>query len=110
MRCAPGRSTIIVLLKLPFQCWHAGSLMPAQPRLCSILLAFTTPIFVSNAANPAGIGFDAAAGSISNFQAAEGLSVSLFAAEPMVRNPTDMDIDERGRVWITEGINYRSSF
>ena len=28
----------------------------------------------------------------------------------MVRNPTDMDIDERGRVWICEGVNYRSSF
>src|ERR1700683_1336166 len=28
----------------------------------------------------------------------------------MVRNPTDMDIDERGRVWVTEGVNYRSSF
>src|SRR5205823_13903158 len=29
---------------------------------------------------------------------------------PMVRNPTDMDIDARGRVWITEGVNYRSTF
>ena len=28
----------------------------------------------------------------------------------MVKNPTDMDIDERGRVWITEGVNYRSTF
>src|SRR6185369_3978081 len=33
-----------------------------------------------------------------------------FASEPMVRNPADMDIDARGRVWITEGVNYRSSF
>jgi putative membrane-bound dehydrogenase-like protein len=44
------------------------------------------------------------------FAVADGLAVSLFAAEPMVRNPTDMDIDERGRVWIAEGVNYRSSF
>jgi putative membrane-bound dehydrogenase-like protein len=42
--------------------------------------------------------------------AADGLKVSLFASEPMVVNPADMDIDERGRVWITEGANYRSSF
>ena len=41
---------------------------------------------------------------------AEGLEVTLFAAEPMVRNPTDMDIDERGRVWICEVVNYRSTF
>ncbi|NJN34665.1 MAG: hypothetical protein HC817_10845 [Saprospiraceae bacterium] len=31
----------------------------------------------------------------------------LFAAEPMVSNPTNMDIDSRGRVWITEANNYR---
>ncbi len=41
---------------------------------------------------------------------ADGLEVTLFAAEPMVRNPTDIDIDERGRVWVAEGVNYRSSF
>ncbi len=38
---------------------------------------------------------------------AEGLEATLWAAEPMVNNPTTMDIDSRGRVWITEGLNYR---
>jgi len=38
---------------------------------------------------------------------AEGLQASLFASEPMMVNPCDMDVDERGRVWITEGANYR---
>ncbi len=38
---------------------------------------------------------------------ADGLEVSLFASEPMMVNPCDMDIDARGRVWITEGANYR---
>lgn len=28
----------------------------------------------------------------------------------MLRNPTDIDIDSRGRVWVCEGVNYRSSF
>jgi len=42
--------------------------------------------------------------------AADGLEAALFASEPMVVNPADMDIDERGRVWITEGANYRSTF
>jgi putative membrane-bound dehydrogenase-like protein len=37
----------------------------------------------------------------------DGLEVTLFASEPMVRNPADMDIDSRGRVWVTEGANYR---
>jgi hypothetical protein len=27
----------------------------------------------------------------------------VFAAEPMVVNPADLDIDARGRVWVTEG-------
>ena len=47
---------------------------------------------------------------IKQFAVAEGLQVKLFASEPTVRNPTDMDIDERGRVWVVEGVNYRSTF
>jgi putative membrane-bound dehydrogenase-like protein len=39
----------------------------------------------------------------------EGLEAVTFAAEPMFANPCDMDIDARGRVWITEGWNYRAS-
>ena len=38
---------------------------------------------------------------------ADGLEATLWASEPMVHNPTNMDIDSRGRVWITEGLNYR---
>ena len=44
------------------------------------------------------------------FKAAEGLSASLFAQEPMIQNPTNIDIDHRGRVWAVEAVNYRSSF
>ncbi|GAO42988.1 PVC-type heme-binding CxxCH protein [Flavihumibacter petaseus] len=38
---------------------------------------------------------------------AEGLVVTPFAEEPMLQNPTNMDVDDRGRVWITEAYNYR---
>lgn len=55
-------------------------------------------------------GFAVAQSQVKQMSVAEGLEVTLFAAEPMVVNPTDMDIDSRGRVWITEGANYRSSF
>ena len=73
------------------------------------------PAMVSLAAtafaeNPNGVGPQAAAQTISHFKVADGLEVSLFASEPLVRNPTDMDVDERGRVWVTEGVNYRSTF
>ncbi|MCO5238339.1 MAG: c-type cytochrome [Chitinophagaceae bacterium] len=40
---------------------------------------------------------------------ADDLQVSLFAHEPMLINPTNMDIDEKGRVWVCEGYNYRYS-
>lgn len=36
----------------------------------------------------------------------EGLKVELFAAEPMVTNPTNISIDEKGRVWVCEAYNY----
>ena len=64
----------------------------------------------SYGANPNGVGPLAAEQSISRFKVAGGLEVSLFASEPLVRNPTDMDIDEKGRIWVTEGVNYRSTF
>ncbi|MBR9999981.1 MAG: PQQ-dependent sugar dehydrogenase, partial [Cyclobacteriaceae bacterium] len=34
------------------------------------------------------------------------LEVALFASEPMVSNPTNIDIDARGRVWVCEAYNY----
>src|SRR5712692_2121660 len=40
-----------------------------------------------------------------HFKAADGLEVTLWAAEPMLANPTNIDIDERGRVWVLEGVN-----
>ncbi len=62
------------------------------------------------AANPAGVGPQAAQDSMKKFTVGDGLQASLFVSEPLVRNPTDIDIDERGRVWVAEGVNYRSSF
>src|SRR5436309_4671919 len=38
---------------------------------------------------------------------APGLEVKLWAAEPNLLNPTNIDIDSRGRIWVLEGVNYR---
>lgn len=38
---------------------------------------------------------------------ADGLQATLFASEPMMGNPTNIDIDSRGRVWVCEAYNYR---
>ncbi|MFW5760473.1 MAG: DUF7133 domain-containing protein [Cyclobacteriaceae bacterium] len=40
------------------------------------------------------------------FKVADGLQVELFAAEPDVVNPTNIDVDARGRVWVCESYNY----
>jgi putative membrane-bound dehydrogenase-like protein len=52
-------------------------------------------------------GRDAAREEIKKMTVAEGLEVTLFASEPQLVNPANMDVDARGRVWITEGANYR---
>src|ERR1700722_16179974 len=76
----------------------------------ALALAFALATESVFAAKQPGIGPQPAVSAVKQFTVADGLQVSLFAPEPMVRNPTDMDIDERGRIWITEGVNYRSSF
>jgi putative membrane-bound dehydrogenase-like protein len=40
---------------------------------------------------------------------AEGFEISLWADESLVHNPTNLWIDERDRVWITEAKGYRRS-
>ncbi|MBN8823988.1 MULTISPECIES: PVC-type heme-binding CxxCH protein [unclassified Spirosoma] len=37
----------------------------------------------------------------------DDLEATLWAESPMFHNPTNMDIDAKGRVWITEAVNYR---
>lgn len=43
---------------------------------------------------------------LSSMQVANGMKLELFAAEPMVVNPTNISVDARGRVWICEAPNY----
>ena len=38
---------------------------------------------------------------------AEGFEVTAMATEPMLQNPTNIDVDERGRIWVCEAYNYR---
>ena len=45
--------------------------------------------------------------SLSTMKIADGLEASLFASEPMLVNPTNIDIDHKGRIWVCEGHNYR---
>jgi len=42
-----------------------------------------------------------------HFRAPEGLEVTVWATSPMLYNPTNLDIDAAGRIWVAEGVNYR---
>ena len=35
------------------------------------------------------------------------LEVTLWASSPLLHNPTNMDTDADGRIWVAEGVNYR---
>ncbi len=42
------------------------------------------------------------------FAAPDGLEVTVWATTPLLYNPTNIEIDKDGRVWVAEGVNYRS--
>ena len=41
------------------------------------------------------------------FQVPEGFEITLWASTPMLHNPTNIDIDKDGRIWVAEGVRYR---
>lgn len=69
-------------------------------RLSFYALGCATAIYISLAQKPAHE-------ALSTFHVAEGLQWQLFASEPMFTNPTCIDIDHKGRVWVCESVNYR---
>ena len=49
------------------------------------------------------------ANAVKNLDVHPSLQATLFASEPMITNPTNLDIDHRGRVWICDVKNYRGN-
>ena len=44
---------------------------------------------------------------LKSFVLPEGLEIIPWAVSPLLHNPTNMDVDQHGRIWVTEGVNYR---
>lgn len=44
---------------------------------------------------------------VAGLDVAEGLEATLFAGEPTLLSPSDIDVDHLGRVWVCEVVNYR---
>ena len=43
---------------------------------------------------------------VKNFKLAEGLAMQVVAHEPAVAQPLNMYFDERGRMWVTQYLQY----
>ena len=84
-----------------------------QPLGSSVQFAVYTqkpPVQVTQGSVPAGGGSREAKDAVSGLDVAEGLEALLFASEasnPAMLNPTSIDIDHLGRVWVCEVVNYR---
>jgi putative membrane-bound dehydrogenase-like protein len=68
---------------------------PAQPP------AQSTPSQAGEGADPVRVPVDI-------FQVPDGFEVTLWASSPMLHNPTNIDVDKDGRIWVAEGVRYRS--
>ncbi|MDF1814325.1 MAG: dehydrogenase [Verrucomicrobiales bacterium] len=44
---------------------------------------------------------------VSDIEVPDGLEVTLWASSPLLYNPTNIDTDAHGRIWVAEGVNYR---
>ncbi len=46
-------------------------------------------------------------GDVRDLEVYPGLEVTTFATEPMLKNPTNIEVDAAGRIWVLEAYNYR---
>ena len=44
---------------------------------------------------------------VEGFSVPDGFEITLWAQAPQLRNPTNIDVDAQGRIWVAEGANYR---
>ena len=60
------------------------------------------------AANAWSPGPDLPAMPLGAFVLPEGLEITPWATSPALFNPTNIDIDHKGRIWVAEGVDYRN--
>lgn len=76
---------------------HAQPAAPATPP----------PAAPAPAGPPPGVQPPEATVPESMFAVPDDLEVTLWAKAPQLSNPTNLDIDALGRVWVTQAVNYR---
>ncbi len=65
------------------------------------------PANITVASAPVGGGSHELADAVSQLDVAPGLEATLFAGEPTLLSPSNIDIDHLGRIWVCEVVNYR---
>jgi putative membrane-bound dehydrogenase-like protein len=71
-------------------------------RLCAVLFGLLLLVLSSSRAQEPPSKAEA------TFKVVPGLQMKLWASEPLFVNPTCMDVDHKGRVWVCESVNYRN--
>ena len=99
---------------------------PALSLLNAILVLILTSVVPQQAFGPPSIQAGQAAGQapapaaaqpqqpvqipLDLFELPDGLEITLWAASPLFHNPTNIDIDKDGRIWVAEGVRYRRHY
>jgi putative membrane-bound dehydrogenase-like protein len=74
-----------------------------KARASLLIAAFLSPVTAADWQPPKPADKVAA----SSFHVPDGLEVTVWASTPDLFNPTNLDIDAAGRIWVAEGVNYR---
>ena len=88
------RSLFFVPFSFLLACQSGSRVQPTSEQPIS-----EHPAWVTSAHEQPGRG---AGQAVSNLSPYPGLEVTLFASEPMLVNPINLDVDERGRIWVVE--------
>ena len=78
---------------------------------CALILSTSLvapAIFAQDTSNATDGSPQDASNAIPNLKLYPGVEATLFASEPLMLSPTNMDVDEKGRVWVCEVVNYRA--
>lgn len=78
-------------------------------KFCSLYCIISVMVACNQSPNKPGAGADGVKSAKSlELYLPDDLQATLWAESPMLYNPTNLDVDSKGRIWITEAVNYRN--
>ncbi len=77
-----------------------------RTRLPMMKTLFKSCLLVTLLSTPGALAADPEVLPASHFAVPDGLEVKRWSASPLLRNPTSIDTDQDGRLWVAEGIDY----